>query len=65
MPEIRTTSGSARRGGSDAGRRTSKADPKRLEERTRLELYELAKELGIAGRADMTKSELVEAIRRR
>jgi hypothetical protein len=37
----------------------------RLEERTRVELYELARELGIAGRDEMTKSELIEAIRRR
>lgn len=36
-----------------------------LEERTRLELYELASQLGIAGRSDMSKSELIEAIRRR
>jgi hypothetical protein len=39
--------------------------PPPLEERTRLELFELATELGIAGRGDMSKSELIEAIRRR
>lgn len=37
----------------------------RLEERTREELYELARRLDIAGRSDMSKAELVEAIRRR
>lgn len=42
----------------------SKAGP-RLEDRTRLELYEMAHRLEIAGSADMTKAELVEAIRRR
>ena len=37
----------------------------RLETRTRDELYNRAKELDIAGRSEMTKSELVEAIRER
>jgi hypothetical protein len=37
----------------------------RLEDRTRTELFELAHRLDIAGYADMSKSELVEAIRRR
>lgn len=36
-----------------------------LESRTRLELFQLATELGIAGRGDMSKAELIEAIRRR
>jgi hypothetical protein len=37
----------------------------RLEARTRDELYNRAKELDIEGRSDMTKDELVEAIRKR
>lgn len=35
----------------------------KLEERTRDALYEQAREIGIAGRSDMTKAELVRAIR--
>jgi hypothetical protein len=35
----------------------------RLEERTRDELYNRAKQLEISGRSGMTKSELVRAIR--
>ena len=35
----------------------------RLEERTRDELYNRAKQLGIEGRSKMTKAELIEAIR--
>jgi hypothetical protein len=65
MPETRDTAGAARRTPRGNASQRTGADPQRLEERTRLELYELAKELGIAGRGDMTKSELVEAIRRR
>jgi hypothetical protein len=34
-----------------------------LEQRTKDELYNRAKELGIAGRGDMTKQQLVDAIR--
>jgi len=37
----------------------------RLEGRSRVELYEMAKELGVPGRDDMSRSELVEALRRR
>ena len=37
----------------------------RLEERTRDELYNRAKELGIAGRSRMSKAELVDAVRDR
>lgn len=36
-----------------------------LEERTKAELYNTAKSLGIAGRAGMTKRALVQAIRKR
>jgi len=37
----------------------------RLEDRTRVELFELARRLDVAGYAEMSKAELVEAIRRR
>jgi hypothetical protein len=37
----------------------------RLEERTREELFELARQLEIPGHAEMSKAELIEAIRRR
>ena len=37
----------------------------KLEERTRQELYNRAKELQISGRSNMTKSQLVKAIRER
>lgn len=40
-------------------------DVARLEERTRVELFELARRLDVAGYAEMSKAELVEAIRRR
>jgi hypothetical protein len=36
-----------------------------LEDRTRTELFELAKGLEIVGYADMSRPELIEAIRRR
>ena len=36
-----------------------------LEERTRDELYNRAKELGVKGRSQMTKQQLVDAIRER
>lgn len=35
-----------------------------LEDRSKQELYNRAKELGIAGRSKMTKEELIDAIRR-
>lgn len=41
------------------------AEVTRLEDRPRTELYALAQRLEIAGCADMSKPELIEAIRRR
>jgi len=38
-------------------------DSRPYEDRSRTELYELAKELDIAGRSKMDKSELIKAIR--
>ena len=38
---------------------------KRLEERTRDELYNRARQLNIAGRSSMNKAELIQAIRNR
>jgi len=38
-------------------------DSTHLEDRTRDELYEEAKKIGIEGRSDMSKEELVDAIR--
>lgn len=35
----------------------------RLEDRTKDELYDEAREIGIEGRSDMTKDELIDAIR--
>ena len=54
--------------GKRAGARARKSQalpPVRLEERTREELYELARELGIPGFGEMSKTDLIEAIRRR
>ena len=45
----------------DAGEKGGKAEP--YEERTKEELYERAKELDIEGRSEMTKEELIEALR--
>jgi len=39
-------------------------DSRPYEDRSRTELYELAKELDIEGRSKMDKSELIEAIRK-
>ena len=45
----------------NAGKKGGKADP--YEERTKEELYEQAKKIGIEGRSDMTKEELIDALR--
>lgn len=45
----------------DASSKGGKADP--YEEWTKDELYERAQELDIEGRSDMTKEELIEALR--
>lgn len=37
----------------------------RLEDRPQVELYELAQQLGIAGYAELSRPELIEALRRR
>lgn len=46
---------------SDAGERGGQSPP--YEEWTRDELYERAQEIGIEGRSDMTKDELIEQLR--
>jgi hypothetical protein len=63
----RTVNKRRRQEGRTPTRRTSgTGDPNApLEERTRDELYNRARQLGIRGRSSMTKSELVEAIRSR
>jgi Na+-translocating ferredoxin:NAD+ oxidoreductase RnfC subunit len=45
----------------DSGKRGGKA--KDYEERSKQELYEKAKQVGIAGRGKMTKQELIHALR--
>jgi hypothetical protein len=63
----RTVNRSRREEGRTPNRTTQgTGNPRRgLESRTRRELYNRAKDLDIRGRSDMTKSELVSAIRRR
>jgi predicted DNA-binding ribbon-helix-helix protein len=46
------------------GARRGGAAGHRLEDRNRQQLYEVARERGIAGRSKMGKSELIDAIRR-
>lgn len=45
----------------DAGEQGGKAS--KYEERTKDELYQKAKDIGIAGRSKMTKKELIRALR--
>ena len=63
----RTVNKQRRSEGRTPNRRTSgTGDPRtRLEERTKAELYNRARQLGVAGRSSMSKGELVEAIRAR
>lgn len=44
---------------------TEEQDGPRLEDRPRMELYEIAKRLEVPGCTEMSKPELIEAIRRR
>ncbi|APS37549.1 MULTISPECIES: DUF7218 family protein [Salegentibacter] len=46
---------------SKSGEKGGKAD--KYEERSKEELYEKAQEVGIEGRSDMTKDELIKALR--
>jgi coenzyme F420-reducing hydrogenase alpha subunit len=57
----RIANAAAREGRSSVGRRGGRAE--NLEDRTKDELYDRARELGIKGRSHMSKSELIEAIR--
>lgn len=57
----RIANSAANEGRSTVGRRGGNADA--YEEWTVDELYERAKELGIDGRSDMDKDELIEALR--
>jgi len=45
----------------NAGKKGGKSE--KYEERTKNELYEQAKKIGIEGRSKMTKKELIEALR--
>ncbi len=45
----------------NAGEKGGKASP--YEERTREELYQKAREIGLEGRSEMTKEELIKALR--
>ena len=46
---------------SNSGKKGGEAD--KYEERTKEELYEKAREIGIEGRSDMSKDELIKALR--
>ncbi|SDR75076.1 DUF7218 family protein [Christiangramia echinicola] len=45
----------------NSGKKGGKAE--KYEERTREELYEKAREIGIEGRSDMSKDQLIKALR--
>lgn len=47
----------------NSGKKGGKADE--YEERTKEELYQQAKELGIEGRSEMDKEQLIKALRKR
>jgi hypothetical protein len=64
MPQPHPTQSKRPSGSPRTGARKASSEL-RLEERTREDLYALARELGIPGFSEMTKAELVEAIRRR
>jgi hypothetical protein len=57
----RISNASANEGRSTVGRRGGKAED--YDERTKGELLERARELGIEGRSSMNKSELIDALR--
>jgi hypothetical protein len=63
MPQDRKRTKSQQGSRRDATAKSS-SEP-RLEDRTRVELYEMAHRLEIAGATEMSKPELIEAIRRR
>ena len=57
----RIANASAASSRSTTGRKGGRAED--YDERTRDELYERAKEIGIQGRSDMSKAELIDALR--
>lgn len=57
----RISNASARNGRSEIGRRGGRAED--YDERTKAELLQRARELGVAGRSGMTKSQLIDALR--
>lgn len=57
----RIANASAASSRSDVGRRGGESED--YDDRTRDELYERAKEIGIDGRSNMSKSELIDALR--
>jgi hypothetical protein len=56
---------SKRKSGGPRPQERAAAGEARLEDRTREDLYALARDLGIPGFSEMSKAELIEAIRRR